>query len=150
VSEVKLRLSRLEWALMMQESSGRPHTSRLDARLRAALAARGVAGAELEFQSRTWGLWQLRGSELRRLGYQGQGAEFCRDVAIQLLWMRRKWDDSTDARDPDWWNIEHWNQNPLESTRRPGPTAYYRGVSGWLRLREVREEMLEIYFAVAA
>jgi len=150
VSEVKLRLSRLEWALMMQESSGRAHASRLDPRLRAALAAQGVTGAELEFQSRAWGLWQIRGVDLRRLGYEGGGAEFCGQVALQLDFMRRKWEQATDPRDPDWWNIEHWNQDPLESARRPGPTAYYRGVSGWLRLRESREEILEIYFAVAA
>lgn len=150
MSEVKLRLSRLEWALMMQESSGRPHASRLDARLRGALAARGVSGEELEFQCRSWGLWQVRGVDLRALGYEGSGAGFCGDVALQLRLMRLKWEQVTDIRDPDWWNIEHWNQDPLEKTRRGAPSAYYRGVSGWLRLRETREEMLEIFFGLAA
>jgi len=150
MSEVKLRLGRLEWALMMQESSGRPLMVKADPRLRAALAAQGVSGRELDFQCRAWGLWQLRGCDLRALGWEGDGEAFLSHVELQLEYMRRKWARDTDSRDPEWWNIEHWNQDPLERRRRTGPGAYYRGVSGWLRLRQEREEHLEIFFRTAA
>jgi hypothetical protein len=147
--EMKLTLTRLEWALMMQESSGRQLASRLDPNWRARLAARGVEGEELDFQCRAWGLWQIAGHALRELRYKGSGARFCADAALQLSYMRRKWRRDTDRRDPEWWNIEHWNQDPWQKRRR-SPSTYYRGVSGWLRSSAARGRDLELHFPEAA
>lgn len=149
MAEIRLRMGRLEWALMMQESSSRPHMVKEDGRLRAALSAKGLKGDELDFQCRSWGLWQLRGCDLRELGFTGDSALLQGDVSLQLDYMRRKWSRDTDARDAQWLSIEHWNLHPLDQGWRNAPGQYYRGVSGWMRLRKERDEM-DVYFRVAA
>ncbi len=143
--EQTIRVTPLEWAIAMHEGAanlhgGRPYqfAVKREGIWRDRLAAKGVAGTELGFQCRSWGVWQIMGVVLREHGFKGDGPGFCADLAVQLDFMRREWRRKVraiPARSAQPWRlIESWNKGSLGALRLSGPTDdYYGEVDAWLK-----------------
>jgi hypothetical protein len=131
-----LLVTRLEWAMAMQESGGRVFATRYERGFRRRYIDKlNVDEAEAVFRSTSFGLWQIMGDSLRSLGWREEPRnwkDWCRDPARQLRFMRRKWLMDTDRDDPLWRKVEAWNKGDAGEDRLAEPTAYWRGVETWI------------------
>lgn len=132
-----LRVTPLEWAIAMHESiGGRVMARRHEPAFQARYVPKGTDPVEAYFQATSFGLWQIMGLNIRRLGWTGppnRWADWCQDVHGQLDFMRRLWERMTDPGDPLWRNVESWNKGDAGEDRLAAPTEYFRRVESWLK-----------------